>query len=160
MITTNIAYSKHIIDFINQQYNCAQWCVCPGGRNSPIVIALDSQKTLSFFDEQSAAFFAIGQIKRDQRPVAVTTTSGTAVAQLLPAIIEAFYTQLPLIVITADRPRSFRNTGAPQTINQVHIFGQYAQCIDLAVPEPLPTLSWDQKSPFHLNICFDAPLLE
>ena len=158
--SNNITYSENLIDLMTQRYGCTTFCVCPGGRNSPFVVALESRDTLSFFDEQSAAFFAIGRIKRDLLPVCVITTSGTAVAQLFPAVMEAFYTQLPLILMTADRPRLFRDTGAPQTVNQNYIFGQYAECIDLEVPERLDNLSWTKKKPLHVNVCFDEPLLK
>ncbi len=155
----NIDYSQTIITTLNQTTHCQLWCICPGGRNSPLIVALKNSLTLSFFNEESAAFFALGRIKRNHHPVAVTTTSGTAVAQLLPAVIEAYYTQLPLILVTADRPRKYRHTGAPQTINQLNLFNQYAHCIDLDPQTPLSIQKWTQKMPLHLNICFDEPLI-
>ena len=101
-------------------------------------------------DERSAAFFAIGRIKLHGAPVVVVTTSGTAVAELLPATIEAYYSGLPLVLLTADRPARFRGTGAPQSIEQVEIFGAYAET----------SLSmWTGMRPLHLNIEFDEPLL-
>ena len=78
------------------------------------------------------------------------TTSGTAAAELLPAAIEAYYSGLPLILITADRPARFRGTGAPQSIEQVGLFGVYAET-SLA--------TWSGSRPLHLNIEFDEPLL-
>src|SRR5207248_3106992 len=71
-------------------------------------------------------FFALGRAKLLGKPAAVVTTSGTAVAELLPAVVEAFYSGTPLIVITADRPARYRGTGAPQCIEQEGIFGPYA----------------------------------
>jgi 2-succinyl-5-enolpyruvyl-6-hydroxy-3-cyclohexene-1-carboxylate synthase len=108
------------------------------------------RRLFSFFDERSAAFFAIGRSKLHGAPVAVVTTSGTAVAELLPATIEAYYSGIPLILITADRPARFRGTGAPQSIEQVGIFGPYAST-------SLET--WSRNAPLHLNVEFDEPLL-
>ena len=128
-------------------------CVCAGSRNSPLLVVLgarDDVRLFSFVDERSAAFFALGRAKALEAPVAVVTTSGTAVAELLPAAIEAFYSGMPLILITADRPARFRGTGAPQSIEQVGIFGAYAETA-------LET--WTRKRPLHLNIEFDEPLL-
>jgi 2-succinyl-5-enolpyruvyl-6-hydroxy-3-cyclohexene-1-carboxylate synthase len=132
--------------------------VCGGSRNAPLIAALgtangerQTANLYTFVDERSAAFFALGRIKRDGRPVAVITTSGTAVAELLPATIEAFYSGLPLILITADRPARFRGSGAPQTIDQVGIFGTYA-ATDIA--------SWTRVMPLHINIEFDEPLID
>ena len=128
-------------------------CVCAGSRNSPLLVVLgarDELRLFSFVDERSAAFFALGRAKALEAPVAVVTTSGTAVAELLPAAIEAFYSGIPLILITADRPARFRGTGAPQSIEQVGIFGVYAET-------SLET--WTRTRPLHLNIEFDEPLL-
>ena len=99
-----------------------EFCVCAGSRNSPLLAVLGTD-VFSFVDERSAAFFALGRIKLHGAPVAVVTTSGTAAAELLPACIEAYYSGLPLILITADRPARFRGTGAPQSIEQVGLFG-------------------------------------
>lgn len=132
-------------------------CVAAGARNAPLVAALaDSTgvKLWNFFEERSAAFFALGRILVDRQPVAVVTTSGTAVAELLPATIEAYYQGLPLILVTADRPERFRGSGAPQAIEQDGIFGVYAQSLD---PSDLTDPS-DLKSPLHLNLCLDEPL--
>lgn len=104
--------------------------VCAGARNSPLVAVLDRTigfRVHSFFEERSAAFFALGRARREQTPAAVITTSGTAAAQLLPAAIEAFHTGVPLILITADRPRRLRGTGAPQTIDQTGLFAKFVE---------------------------------
>ena len=129
-------------------------CVAAGARNAPLVAALaDSTgvKLWNFFEERSAAFFALGRILVDRQPVAVVTTSGTAAAELLPATIEAYYQGLPLILATADRPERFRHSGAPQAIEQEGLFGIYAQRLDPSDPS-------DLKSPLHLNLCLDEPL--
>ena len=138
-------------------------CVAAGARNAPILTALlNSQniKLWNFFEERSAAFFALGRIQATNRPVAVLTTSGTAAAELLPAVIESHYQALPLIAFTADRPKSFRGTGAPQSIEQAHLFTPYtAVAWDLDLTTPIPTrIPVDLDSPLHLNLCLDEPL--
>jgi 2-succinyl-5-enolpyruvyl-6-hydroxy-3-cyclohexene-1-carboxylate synthase len=122
-----------------------EFCVCAGSRNAPLLAVLGASdaKLFSFVDERSAAFFAIGRIKLHGAPVAVMTTSGTAVAEMLPAAVEAYYSGLPLVLISADRPARFRGTGAPQAIEQVGIFGVYAET-ELS--------SWSRVRPLHLNI--------
>src|SRR5690606_18835449 len=80
-----------------------EFCLCAGACNSPFVHILDENKHIkvySFFEERSASFFALGRMARTQRPMAVITTSGTAVAELLPAVVEATYSSLPLVVVT------------------------------------------------------------
>lgn len=140
----------------------AEVCVAAGARNAPIIAALvesEGVKLWNFFEERSAAFFALGRILADRAPVAVLTTSGTAAAELLPAVIEAHYQGLPLVLITADRPRRFRGSGAPQAIEQKDLFGPYVSaCLDVEVGV---SLSWPTRigpHPFHINICLDEPL--
>src|SRR5437867_448971 len=147
---TNIAAAREVIARV-RHLGVAEFVVCGGSRNAPLVVALADAATISFFDERSAAFFALGRCKRDDRPVAIVTTSGTAVAELLPATIEAFYSGLPLILLTADRPARFRGTGAPQTIDQRGIFGPYAAT---------DADQWNGCMPLHLNIEFDEPLID
>jgi len=137
-------------------------CVAAGARNAPIIAALiesEGVKLWNFFEERSAAFFAIGRILADRAPVAVLTTSGTAAAELLPATIEAHYQGLPLVLITADRPRRYRGSGAPQAIEQKDLFGPYVSaCLDVEVGV---SLSWPTRigpRPLHINICLDEPL--
>ncbi|HEX6098897.1 MAG TPA: thiamine pyrophosphate-binding protein [Thermoanaerobaculia bacterium] len=122
-----------------------EFCVCAGSRNAPLLAVLGASdaKLFSFVDERSATFFALGRMKLHGDPVAVVTTSGTAVAEMLPAAIEAFYSGLPLVLVSADRPARFRGTGAPQSIEQVGLFGVYAET-DLA--------EWTRTRPLHLNV--------
>lgn len=139
-------------------------CICPGGRNAPLVEAFAALsgpcESISFFEERSAAFFALGRIRRDGAPVAVITTSGTAAAELLPAMLEAHHAGLPLIAVTADRPRNLRETGAPQTIDQIPLFAAArAPVLDIDSPggiDVLPPL----EGPLHLNVCFGEPLVD
>jgi 2-succinyl-5-enolpyruvyl-6-hydroxy-3-cyclohexene-1-carboxylate synthase len=140
------------------------FCVCPGGRNAPLVEALDAIEpgqvdVLTFFDERCAGFFALGRARRDASPVAIVTTSGTAAAELLPAMVEAFYSSVPIVAVTADRPRAFRGSGAPQAIEQVNLFGTYATA-SIDAEQPGDIGDWPSLGgPLHLNLCFAEPLL-
>lgn len=147
---TNIAAARALIAQASS-LGVRDFCVCAGSRNAPLLAALADASVYSFVDERAAAFFALGRIKRDGLPVAVVTTSGTAVAELLPAAVEAYYSGLPLVLITADRPARFRGTGAPQSIEQLGIFGVYAAT---------DAEAWDRRRPLHLNIEFEEPLID
>lgn len=142
--------------------------VCAGARNVPLVASLlkvqetNDLRVFHHFDERTASFFSIGLAKREKIPVAVLTTSGTAVAELLPATIEAHYSSVPLILVSADRPPRFRGSGAPQAIQQPGIFGDYVSTeIDIEeIPDLEQVSSWDRRSPLHLNVCFEEPRAE
>ena len=161
----NLELASDVLNALMAQ-GVREFCICPGARNAPLITLLSSAqksgiKLYSFYEERSAAFFALGRIRRTSAPVAVITTSGTAVGELLPAVMEAYYTQAPLILITADRPRRYRGSGAPQAAEQVGIFGIYSGFeFDLEGDEraDLVSISWD--CPIHLNLCFDEPLLD
>lgn len=142
-----------------------EFCLCAGARNSPFIHLFDQNphvKAYHFFEERSAAFFALGKIAATRKPVAVVTTSGTAAAELLPAAVEGTYSSLPLILITADRPRFYRKSGAPQSIEQVGLFSYYIEvAYDLDEENThfsLKSLSW--KKPIHVNVCLKEPLLD
>jgi 2-succinyl-5-enolpyruvyl-6-hydroxy-3-cyclohexene-1-carboxylate synthase len=101
-------------------------CTAPGSRNSPIVVSLVRERRIacwSHIDERCAGFFALGAAKASARPVAVTCTSGTAAANLAPAVTEAREARVPLIVLTADRPAELRDVGAGQAIDQLKLYG-------------------------------------
>ena len=122
----NREYATQIITKL-LEYGVAEFYVCAGARNIPIVevlLQIEHAKKIVFnhFEERSAAFYALGRIKQIAKPVAVITTSGTAVGELLPAVMEAYHAGLPLVMLTADRPKSQRHCGAPQTTNQKNIF--------------------------------------
>src|SRR6201996_2205089 len=105
-------------------------CTAPGSRSTPIVLSLVREPRIhawSHIDERSAGFFALGAAKRTGRPVAVTCTSGTAAANLVPAVIEARHARVPLIVLTADRPPELRKVGAGQAIDQLKLYGDHAK---------------------------------
>ncbi|KAF3363159.1 2-succinyl-5-enolpyruvyl-6-hydroxy-3- cyclohexene-1-carboxylate synthase [Chlamydiales bacterium STE3] len=138
-----------------------EFCVCPGGRNAPFCAILEQNsqiKTYYWHEERSAAFFANGRSQATQNPVPVIVTSGTAAGELLPATMEAYYSGIPLVLVTADRPRNLRNTGAPQVAEQVGLFGCYVRhCYDLADAEEFDLGLWKQDGPCHINVCFDEP---
>jgi 2-succinyl-5-enolpyruvyl-6-hydroxy-3-cyclohexene-1-carboxylate synthase len=127
----------------------AEFVVCGGARNAVLLEVLgqmanaEKMTVWSHFEERSAGFFALGRTMATAKPCAVVVTSGTAVAELLPAVVEAFYQARPLIVISADRPEEFAHSGAPQAIVQDGIFSGYAS---------REWNAWDGKSPLHLNV--------
>lgn len=143
-----------------------EYVVCAGARNLDLVTALaeyadsgDAGKirVYAHFEERAAGFFALGRAMQSGLPCAVITTSGTAVAELLPAVIEARYQRRPLVVISADRPARFRGTGAPQAISQTDLFGEHVEsCEDIRWKDELLLFDgWSGKGPWHLNICLE-----
>jgi 2-succinyl-5-enolpyruvyl-6-hydroxy-3-cyclohexene-1-carboxylate synthase len=126
-------------------------------------------------DERSAAFFALGMAKAKRHPVALLCTSGTAVANYFPALVEAYYSRIPLIVVTADRPHELRDVGAPQAIDQLNIYGKYAKWfVEMALPERTPEMLRYARTvaaraagiamsapagPVHLNFPLREPLV-
>jgi 2-succinyl-5-enolpyruvyl-6-hydroxy-3-cyclohexene-1-carboxylate synthase len=153
------------------------FCVAPGSRSTPLVAALASNpnaKNLVHFDERGTAFAALGFARASGRPAAWITTSGTAVANGLPAVVEAATDAVPMILLTADRPPELRETGANQTVVQPDIFGGYVRwSFDLPAPDPyldpaMVLTTVDQavyrarrapRGPVHLNLMFREPFL-
>jgi 2-succinyl-5-enolpyruvyl-6-hydroxy-3-cyclohexene-1-carboxylate synthase len=118
--------------FVDELVRCGMRAACtsPGSRSAPLVLALAHEERLrcySHIDERCSGFFALGLAKATGLPVAVTCTSGTAAAELLPAVIEAHEARVPLLVLTADRPPELRESGAGQTIDQIKLFGGAAK---------------------------------
>ncbi|MBD6616689.1 2-succinyl-5-enolpyruvyl-6-hydroxy-3-cyclohexene-1-carboxylic-acid synthase [Komarekiella sp. 'clone 1'] len=152
--------------------------ICPGSRSTPLAVAFAQQvpdiEAISILDERSAAFFALGQAKTTGRPVALLCTSGTAGANFYPAVIEASYSRVPLLVLTADRPQELRDCHSGQTIDQCKLYGDYPNWqAELALPSSdtgmlaylrqIVIHGWEQaqtpsKGPVHLNIPFRDPL--
>ncbi len=156
----NELLAKQVIDAVMAK-GVTEFCICPGSRNSPFLDMIIENEKLTkhfWFEERSAAFFALGRTRESNVPVAVIVTSGTAVGELMPAAMEGFYSQTPIILITADRPRRFRGKGAPQSAEQVGIFGVYTPYSqDIEAQEICSLDAWDCKTPAHLNICFEEP---
>jgi 2-succinyl-5-enolpyruvyl-6-hydroxy-3-cyclohexene-1-carboxylate synthase len=118
--------------FVDELARCGMRAACtsPGSRCAPLVLTLAREERLdcySHVDERCAGFFAVGLAKASGLPVAVTCTSGTAAAELLPAAIEAFQARVPLLLLTADRPPELRDNGAGQAIDQLKLFGSAAK---------------------------------
>ncbi|WP_445632294.1 2-succinyl-5-enolpyruvyl-6-hydroxy-3-cyclohexene-1-carboxylic-acid synthase [Nostoc sp. DSM 114161] len=152
--------------------------ICPGSRSTPLAVAFAQQapeiEAISVLDERSAAFFALGQAKATGRPVVVLCTSGTAGANFYPAVIEASYSRVPLLVLTTDRPPELRDCHSGQTIDQLRLYGNYPNWqTELALPSAdmgmlaylrqMVIHSWETaqiptKGPVHLNIPFRDPL--
>lgn len=163
MKSLKVDLAFHVLEELTK-IGIQEFCVCPAARNSAFVTILDNQDSLKpfyFYEERSAAFFALGRARKTKRGVAIITTSGTAVGELLPAVMEAHYTGVPLVLVTADRPRRYRGTGAPQAAEQVGIFGPYVSYAqDLEADEVCCLSPWDQQSPLHLNVCLEDPNLK
>jgi 2-succinyl-5-enolpyruvyl-6-hydroxy-3-cyclohexene-1-carboxylate synthase len=154
-------------------------CTSPGSRNTPIVLSLVREPRLRCFshiDERCAGFFAVGAARASGRPVAVTCTSGTAAAELMPAVVEAHWGQVPLIVLTADRPAELRDVGAGQAIDQLKLYGEHAKWFcELELPPALDgnAMRWIRQlacraywtalegrpGPVHLNVPLREPLV-
>ncbi|HYI37785.1 MAG TPA: 2-succinyl-5-enolpyruvyl-6-hydroxy-3-cyclohexene-1-carboxylic-acid synthase [Thermoleophilaceae bacterium] len=150
---------------------------CPGSRNAPIVLTLAGDERLtpvSVIDERAAGFMALGMAKASGRPVAVTCTSGTAAANLAPAVHEAWQARVPLIVLTADRPPELRDVGAGQAIDQIGLYGSAAKWfVELGNSDPGPawnahvraiacrawfTAAGGRPGPVHVNLPLREPL--
>ncbi|MAX29970.1 MAG: 2-succinyl-5-enolpyruvyl-6-hydroxy-3-cyclohexene-1-carboxylic-acid synthase [Candidatus Marinimicrobia bacterium] len=174
--TSNISWPKSIVNLLAKK-NIKYACISPGSRNTPLTHALIKQKSIkciSHIDERSSAFFGLGISKKTNSPIIILTTSGTATANLLPAIIEAYYSMTPLIIITADRPKRLLNTGENQTIDQTNIYSSYIRgMLDIKVPNKISILKKIDNiidlsignhnnipGPVHLNIRFDEPLYD
>ena len=143
--------------------------IAPGSRNAPLSFALYDAATggglrlHTRIDERTAGFLALGLAKVGNRPAAVSCTSGTAVANLLPAVVEAAHAGVPMVVVTADRPARLRGSGANQTTDQVGIFGSFAPTLDVAAADLDAILAFVRSHggnrPVHLNVQLDEPLL-
>lgn len=152
--------------------------ISPGSRSTPLAYAFVSTKELQVYtqvDERSAGYFALGLAKASGEPTVLLCTSGTAASNYFPAITEAHYARLPLVVITADRPHELREVGAPQAIDQIRMYGNH---VKFSVDFPLAEDSREiddyierhvQRGvsvgltapigPIHLNVPFREPLL-
>src|SRR6202171_3256390 len=150
-------------------------CVSPGSRSAPIAMALQRHpkiKVLVHIDERSGAFFGVGLAKGTGKPVVLLSTSGTAAAEFHAAVVEAFYSHTPLIVVTADRPPELQGAGANQSIDQQRLYGTAARWFfDPGAPVELPNGArlWRRLAarafaeaadgPVHLNFPFREPLV-
>lgn len=166
--STNIELAKTSIEHLLSA-GVHEFVLCSGNRNAPFIAVISSQdqaKVYHHFSEAAAAFFALGRIKAHGNPVAVVVTSGTAALQLGAAAVEAAYSKLPLVLVTADRPERYRGTAAPQSINQKNLFAANLNfSFDCAARASLPDSAqlsaiFEKGEPVHLNVCFEEPLID
>ncbi len=156
-----------------EKYKIDTVVISPGSRNAPLIIGFNKSvniKTLSVVDERSAAFFALGIAQQKRQPVALVCTSGSALLNYYPAIAEAFYSNIPLIIISADRPKHLIDVGDGQTIRQENVFDNHILCNvnlgkktvsleDEIIDDALRT-AITKMGPVHINVPFDEPLYE
>lgn len=146
----------------------------PGSRSAPLALALAQDPRIRLhvrIDERSAGFLALGLALVSGRPVPVLCTSGTAAANLHPAVLEAAHSHLALVVLTADRPPELRGTGANQATDQLKLYGEAARFFEVGVPEErvgmvrywrslvARALIWAASGPVHLNVALRDPLI-
>lgn len=164
--------------FVNSfvKYGVKHVVISPGSRNTPLTLAFAKNKKIKKYvlvDERQAGFFALGIAKSSNAPVVLVSTSGTAVGEYFPAVIEAYYQRTPLIICTADRPPVLHNCGANQTINQENIFrNNISWHSDLGLPslslkrlkqliqitrQAVDNSIINNRGPVHLNFPFDKP---
>lgn len=167
-----IPLAQSIIE-ICQQKGVQHIVISPGSRNAPLTIGFTNNpffKCYSIADERCAAFFALGIAQQIQKPVAVVCTSGSAVLNYYPAVAEAFYSQIPLVVISADRPQNKIDIGDGQTIRQENVLGNHS-LYNANLREDAATendnhiqmalhVAVTQKGPVHINAPFEEPLYE
>ena len=179
MIQTNVNFNelwgKLIIEELIRN-GVSYFCISPGSRSTPLVCAAARNKKaqkIICYDERGSAFHALGYAQATNNPAAVIVTSGTAVANLFTAIVEAHQNNIPMIVLTADRPPELHDTGANQTINQVDIFGRFVKwffgfpCPDQSIHPKMILTAIDYavylstsspEGPVHINCMFREPL--
>ncbi|MDE3222160.1 MAG: 2-succinyl-5-enolpyruvyl-6-hydroxy-3-cyclohexene-1-carboxylic-acid synthase [Acidobacteriota bacterium] len=152
--------------------------ICPGSRSTPLAVAFATRRELRLhvrIDERSAGFFALGRALESTTPVAILVTSGTAAAELHACVAEADQADIPLLVVTADRPPELHGVGAPQTINQSHLYGDMVRCYEEpGVAREATATTWRalasrlverarggaaRPGPVHLNAAFVEPFL-
>lgn len=178
---TNIEYlTSYVNQFVEtiKQAGVQDIVMCPGSRSTPLAYAFAKSEGFQFYrqiDERSAGYFALGIAKAKKNPVVLLCTSGTAAANFFPAIVEAYYARVPLLVITADRPHELREVGAPQAIDQLHLYGKHVKwTVDFPLPEKddvnlafverhiqraVSTSKAFPMGPVHINVPFREPLL-
>lgn len=175
MAKTSSLYNARLLARILKEHQCEHLVVAPGSRNAPLIYACSAEgfQTYSIPDERAAAFTAMGMALEEGKPAAVICTSGSAAANFLPAVTEAYYQKVPLVIITADRPKEWIGQGAGQTIQQEGIYGKHVLGEANLLREPEDDLAKQYnlrisqeallnlyKGPVHINVPFDEPLYE
>ncbi|MFA7242746.1 MAG: 2-succinyl-5-enolpyruvyl-6-hydroxy-3-cyclohexene-1-carboxylic-acid synthase [Sulfuricellaceae bacterium] len=176
LAATNMRWALTLIDGLASA-GVVHAVISPGSRSTPLALACTHHPGVTthvVLDERSAAFFALGLAKADNRPVALVGTSGSAPANWFPAVIEANYGAVPLILLSADRPPELRECGANQTVDQARLFGGHVRfAFDLGVAESslaalrhvaqrarqaVDESRWPMPGPVHLNVPLREPL--
>ncbi len=172
MIYSQKELSQIVIEYC-VAYQVEHVIISPGSRNAPLTIGFTNHpqiKTYSIVDERCAAFFALGIAQQTQKPVALVCTSGSALLNYYPAIAEAFYSDIPLLVISADRPKHLIDIGDGQTIRQENVFKNHSlynanlidgeQYLDDNAKQIATAMKIlvQKKGPVHINVPFDEPL--
>ena len=172
----NVAWAKIIVkELIHQKVR--YFCIAPGSRSTPLIKAIDEHplaQIMTHFDERGVGFHALGFAKATGMPVAIVATSGTALGNFMPAVMEAYHDEIPLIVLTGDRPPELQDCGANQTTNQVNFFGSHVKTSE-EIPCPANTLSpqfiqqkchhamqkalCSPQGPVHFNCHYRKPLV-
>ena len=174
-----ITSSKWTVQLIIDQcveHGIVHWVFSPGSRNAPLAIAAEHHpaiETVVIHDERSAAFFALGLAEQLGQPVALCCTSGSAPANYLPAITEAFYRSIPLLIVSADRPMAWTDQGDGQTIRQPGIFRDFThRVLHLEDRKEESSTHWEYlresalllnqlaHGPVHINLGLSEPLYE
>lgn len=173
----NLVFSKVFCDELARS-GVQHACVSPGSRSTPLVMSLVEQskiRTWVHLDERSSGYFALGIARALDRPVIVVTTSGTAAANLFPAVVESHYSHAPLLILTADRPSEQWGWGANQTVDQTRMYGSHTKLsVNMPSPEDSPDLlryaramacravsaaAQPPVGPVHINFPFREPLV-
>lgn len=169
--------SIQILSHLLKEYGIHHFIISPGSRNAPLAIhfsEVDEFNCYSVVDERSAAFVGLGMAQSTKNPVAITCTSGSATANYYPAITEAFYQNIPLLVLTADRPTDFVDLFDGQTIRQKNIFQQHsygdfelmedekegAEDYNFDTVKKAIEICFEKQGPVHINIPLSEPLYE
>ncbi|MBM7570909.1 2-succinyl-5-enolpyruvyl-6-hydroxy-3-cyclohexene-1-carboxylic-acid synthase [Aquibacillus albus] len=172
--------TRYVANFVDELYKSGltDVVISPGSRSTPLAMTFAEYPSITHWvnmDERSAGFFALGMAKQENKPVALVCTSGTAAANYYPAIVEAYYGRVPLLVLTADRPHELRDVGAPQAIEQLNMYRDYVKWFhEMSLPDMSPSLlnyvrskaarayytaGNENPGPVHLNFPFREPLL-
>ncbi|MBN9311836.1 MAG: 2-succinyl-5-enolpyruvyl-6-hydroxy-3-cyclohexene-1-carboxylic-acid synthase [Chryseobacterium sp. 39-10] len=169
--------SIQILAYLLNEYGIHNIVISPGSRNAPLAIHFSESPAFncySIVDERSAGFVGIGMAKSEKKPVAITCTSGSAAANYYPAVTEAFYQNVPLLVLTADRPTDYVDIFDGQTIRQKNLFAQHsygdfqlledskenADDLNFEIIKKAIEICIEKKGPVHLNIPLEEPLYQ
>lgn len=176
----NEKLTRFTANFIDElaKSGLAHAVISPGSRSTPLAMTVCEHPAIQEWivvDERTAAYFALGMAKQTKMPVALICTSGTAAANYFPALIEAYYNRVPLIVLTADRPHELRDIGAPQVIDQIKLFGEHVKWFhEMSQPEATDEMlayvrttanraihiaKSGNPGPVHINFPFRDPLV-